>query len=190
MALKNCTDNKTPYEQLITEHSTVALRMARRLIRSWGIQLDGDEVRSLANLALCEAAFRYRSEKGASFTTFLYYYLLGHLAKASNSLCEDSRRIQEPETDERSETAAREVQDLDTPLPDEAAIASETYTVLYEALRRLDEIEKRVVLYTCVLGYTVTEAAKELGYSRGHLSRLKHAALRDIESYFGLGLCA
>ena len=52
--------------------------------------MPADEVDSIVDLALCEAARRYSPDKGAAFMTFFFYHLRGHLVRAVAKAAQNS----------------------------------------------------------------------------------------------------
>ena len=58
-----------------------ARKLARSILRRWNARLDLNEVDSIVDLSLCEAAARFSPDMGASFMTFLFYHLRGNLIR-------------------------------------------------------------------------------------------------------------
>lgn len=69
-------------EKLILDHRENGRKLARSVLRKWRARLSLEEVDSIVDLTLCEAAKRYRPDKGACFMTFLFYHLRGYLVRA------------------------------------------------------------------------------------------------------------
>lgn len=53
-----------------------------------------------------------------------------------------------------------------------------------DALRRLSDVERKIILAVYTIGYTQQELASRLGYSRRHISRLHRAALKKMQHAF------
>ena len=68
-------------EDLITQSRLKARKLARSILRKWNARLDLQEVDSIVDLSLCEAAHRFDPSVGASFMTFLFYHLRGNLIR-------------------------------------------------------------------------------------------------------------
>ena len=66
---------------LIVEHRTVGLRLAQRILSRWQMRLCFDELTSLVDLSLCEAAAQFQENRGAQFSTFLFYYIRGNIVQ-------------------------------------------------------------------------------------------------------------
>ena len=52
---------------LILEHRVSARRMAKRILRKWRASLHLDDLYSVVDTALCEAALRFDPERGVQF---------------------------------------------------------------------------------------------------------------------------
>ena len=66
---------------LILEHRVSARRMAKSILRKWRASLHLDDLYSVVDTALCEAALRFDPERGVQFVSFLFYHLHGLLVK-------------------------------------------------------------------------------------------------------------
>lgn len=62
--------------------------------------------------------------------------------------------------------------------------AREDRVLVDSALRRLSEVERKIILAVYASGYTQNELAEKLGYSRRHISRLHRAALKKMHHAF------
>ena len=67
---------------LILTYRDKALKMTRGFLKKWGSHIDEDELISVSDLSLCEAASRFDESRNVSFITFLFYYIKGNLVKA------------------------------------------------------------------------------------------------------------
>jgi DNA-directed RNA polymerase sigma subunit (sigma70/sigma32) len=70
---------------LIESHVEVAQKLAMNLMKRWNSRLPKEEVKSLANVALCEAAARFDETRGVKFVTYLFYFVKGQLGVAITS---------------------------------------------------------------------------------------------------------
>ena len=69
-------------DALIVNHRENGRKLARSLLRRWRVRMAPEETDSIVDLTLCEAAHRFCPDRGASFMTFFYYHLRGHLVRA------------------------------------------------------------------------------------------------------------
>ena len=67
--------------ELVLSHREAGRKVARSILRKWRANIPEDELNSMVDLALCEAAMRFDPEKGAQFLTFLFYHIRGHLIR-------------------------------------------------------------------------------------------------------------
>lgn len=177
-------------EELILEYRANARKLSRSILRRWHARLDLEELDSLVDLALCEAASRYNPEKGASFMTFLYYHLRGTLVRAvdaaanANVVPAADYEIDELasgyETDAGTGAAvdiADALSNHEYQLPDEALYRKELANLSNVACSKLDELEQAVIYRLYVQEEPLVDIARSLGYSRCHISRVKKRAL-------------
>ena len=76
--------------ELILGHRENGRKLARSMLRRWRVRMSPEEIDSIVDLTLCEAARRYCPNRGASFMTFFYYHLRGHLVRAVASAAQAS----------------------------------------------------------------------------------------------------
>ena len=57
-------------ERLILDHRDNGKKLARSILRRWRVRMPAEEVDSIVDLTLCEAAKRYRPEEGRQFHDF------------------------------------------------------------------------------------------------------------------------
>jgi RNA polymerase sigma factor (sigma-70 family) len=149
--------------------------MTRALARKINCRLLEDELLSLADMALCEAARSYDPSKGAVFTTYLYYFIRGKLL----ALISEQKKIAESLSSyalERRTLHGVDKQKLLSESLEEKLLIKELRSCLKELPKREQEVIKSVFLYE----QTVTEAARVLGFSRGHVSRVKSAGVAKL----------
>lgn len=63
----------------------------------------------------------------------------------------------------------------------------ETALVLEEAVKRLDEVERKMIYYKYYLDFTVRETASETGISKSAVQRLTASAEKKLKSLLGEG---
>ena len=62
-------------EKLIIANRGAAFNLARYFVHRWAIRMDQEELRSIADISLCEAALRFKPSMGSKFTTYLFFYV-------------------------------------------------------------------------------------------------------------------
>ncbi|MGI6681336.1 MAG: sigma-70 family RNA polymerase sigma factor [Bdellovibrionota bacterium] len=190
--------------KLILNHREQAIKMAKSILKKWGSYLDDDEIISTSDLSLCEAASRFDESKNASFITFLYYYLKGNLIKAIthsatiNGLDRDAYLDRIGKSD--SILAKEKLQDaLNSEIADatigssskspvENILKEELYSLSKEAYLKLDDIERSVIEKIYFKGQQVMQVAKELGYSRCHISRIRKRSIEVLQNFINVEL--
>lgn len=186
-------------EALILDHRANARKLSRSILRRWHARLDLQELDSLVDLALCEAARRYNPNKGASFMTFLFYHLRGCLVRAVdaaanvNTIPASDFEIAELSSDYSNDSykngafkagSANEISDAlcnhEYMLPDEQLYKKEMTGLSNVACEHLDDLEREVVYRIYALEQPLVDIARNLGYSRCHISRVKRKALEVL----------
>jgi RNA polymerase sigma factor (sigma-70 family) len=186
-------------EALVTKYRLKARKLGRSILRTWHSRLDLEEVDSVVDLSLCEAVRRFDPTKGASFMTFLYYHLKGNLVRAvaiaanSHSVPlfnpEDLEGVVAPEDQHfmghqfRTLTAAEVSEALtgaEAPLPDEVLWKKELGSKSHEAFLKLDLLEREIIQRIYIAEEQIMDIARDLGYSRCHVSRVKKRALETL----------
>ena len=88
---KTSTLTSEQREQLILDHRSCAVKLSAYFLKKWGSFIEHDELQSLSDIALCEAALRYRTDKGAQFQTLLFFYVKNVIIKEIKARkCADS----------------------------------------------------------------------------------------------------
>ncbi|MEZ4754342.1 MAG: sigma-70 family RNA polymerase sigma factor [Bdellovibrionota bacterium] len=185
---------KLDRDMMILEFREKARKLGRSILRKWHARLDLQEVDSVVDLSLCEAALRYDPTKGASFITFLFYHLRGNLIRTISTAAAHSAvpaGFQEWEEGYTSEDSAYrsanaiEIADAltgnEVERPDEIYFSKQLNNLREEACLRLDPLEQEVIERIYIKGEQLLEIAKSLGYSRCHISRVKKKALEVLE---------
>lgn len=175
--------------QMVLAHQSMGVRLAWKFLSSWHIRLEPDEVKSLVNLALCEAALRFDFNRGVTFRTFFFYHLRGILIKHITVLYRNSilyvSRSSASSSDEdyiprSSELWFSPLVDRDTP---ETLLCSQQISQrLKDVCAELDPVEQQVITRHFYFGESLHDIARELDYCRCHLSRVKSKALKSLAS--------
>lgn len=186
-------------EMLILEHRVQARKLSRSILRRWRSRLDLEELDSLVDIALCEAAAKFNPNKGASFMTFYFYHLHGFLVKAidqscnSNTVPASSAEIAELPSDYNSISIKNGVHRVGTAndvvnalsnkqylLPDEMLYKKEISEISSDSCKALTDLQKEVLYRIYNLDESTVDIAGELGYSRCHISRVKRKAFEHL----------
>ena len=180
-------------EELVLKYRLKARKLGRSILRKWHARLDLQEVDSIVDLSLCEAVKRFNPTKGASFMTFLYYHLRGNLIRSVTYAAtanvvpgkEAEEDVKNNSSQQRSVSALEIAEALsggERVLPDEVLLKKELVEMSKTACDRLDDLEREVITRIYLGGQQLMDIAKELGYSRCHISRVKKKALDSLYS--------
>ncbi len=190
-------------EEMILEYRANARKLSRSILRRWRSRIDLEELDSLVDLALCEAAERYDASKGASFMTFLFYHLRGCLVRAvdtaanANTISAADYEIEglmsgmiAPVDSQESGLVAgadmfHELTNEEYLSPDELLYKREVAEISNQACAKLDELEQEVIYRLFVQEEQLVDIARSLGYSRCHISRVKKRALDVLHAQLG-----
>ena len=179
-----CLLNRNEREQLILAHQEFAENIAWKILKRWQVRLERDDIRSAAALALCAAAQTFDSSRGIAFSTLLFHHvrgvLLKHIARSAKQqqVREAAQRVfNDPEV---SDAETEVVKPNHFPAPDAALLADEKRLQCQRALQELVPLERQVMEEWMYEGKSIVEIAKTLGYSRGHVSRIKTFALSKL----------
>ena len=185
-------------EELIIQNRSRARKLARSILRKWHSRLDLEEVDSIVDLSLCEAAQRFNPQIGAGFMTFLFYHLRGNLIRAvtiaatANTIpIAEVNMLSGNESDRdfsgrkgKSLMNAVEVAGAlcgnEYVSPDEALSKKELIKISQNARENLDYLEKEVIERIYMNEEQLLDIAYDLGYSRCHISRIKRKALEAL----------
>ncbi len=188
---------KQDFDALVLTHRDNGRKLGRSILRRWRVRMPTDEIDSIVDLALCEAAQRYSSEKGASFMTFFFYHLRGHLVRAVARAAQSSNIFMA-----FGESAGMDVGDWhdvdaealwgylpDTSVfgnrevetPEQNVIQNETIKECRKAVSKLDNLEQQILHRSFTEEQPLVDIAKSLGYSRCHISRVKKSALDQLK---------
>lgn len=194
-------------ENLILEHRELGRKIATKLLRGWKIRLTAEEIASIVDITLCEAANNFDDSKGTQFSTYYFYYLRGNLvttieknvgaqkihaaAKHCASVHSSSGTrpaIQLGETECETQVKASlnlepemlGMRDVET--PEDAFLGKEKRSFVREALEKLDPLERLVIQGLYFSGESVQAVARKLGYSRVQVSRIQKQAFSKLRS--------
>jgi RNA polymerase sigma factor (sigma-70 family) len=178
------------YQDLVMENQNKAQKLCYALARRWGIKLPLEELKSAANLALCEAASRYRPMKNASFVTYLFPFIKGALAQSAwaqkslnHAQHEDLESLAKAsdcavETDHESKEFSSLASKPEISSPEHQAWIFELNKYCRQVLKHLNQLERRVMLESHVAEQKMAVLARHLGYSRGYFFSVRQVALR------------
>lgn len=188
---------------LILNHRENGRKLARSILRRWRVRLPSEEIDSLVDLALCEAAPRYSPKHGASFMTFLFYHLRGHMVRAVARSAHDTNvplaMAKAAGIDASdwahlgTEVAISFLPDYvvfgqnDNETPESLMLRQQKIDGCRDACAQLDSLEREVVLRSFDDEEPLVDIAKNLGYSRCHISRVKRSALDRLKLLLGKG---
>ena len=179
-------------EELVLKYQEKARKIAFSILRRWRARIDLQEVHSVVDLSLCEAVKNFNPNRGANFTTFLFYHLRGNLIRTVTSLAKHGSvpltEMEGSEREGRREThgvSAAEVAEAltsrDGLSPDEFLMKKELLEASREACAKLDPLEREVLERVFINEEQLTDVANSMGYSRCHISRVKRKALEALE---------
>ena len=190
------------YEDLIINHRENGRKLARSLLRRWRVTMPAEEIDSVVDLTLCEAALRFDKTKGASFITFLFYHLRGHLVRAVAAAASESNVFMAlaasagvdvhdwaTASSEGIEDVWALVPELETSLhrdaesPENSLLKREKQGICNAACEKLDALEREIIERSYIQDEALVDIAKSLGYSRCHVSRVKKRALDRLKEH-------
>ena len=177
-------DSKVTYHDIILANREVALKMAFGMVRRMGIEMSRDEITSLSDMAICEAALRYRPMPDASFSTYSYYFLKAEIRKELKMhLHATLENNAHPEF--QSEDSSSEESYVETRVSAKQEMCPERRLQAKEVVRSLtvlNPVEQTILLSSVYQKKPISEMAQELGYSRGHLFAIKKLVERKVRA--------
>jgi len=183
--------------ELILNHRENGRKLARSILRRWRVRMPAEEIDSIVDLSLCEAARRYSSERGASFMTFFFYHLRGHLVRSvaraaqGNNVFLAFARNAGVDTDEWPNLPTEVLwsympdyllfgqRDIET--PEHVLMRREKISQCRSACDQLDNLEREIIDRSFSNEQPLVDIARSLGYSRCHISRVKKSALDRLK---------
>ncbi len=186
------------YEQLVLEHRDNGKKLARSMLRKWRVRMPAEEIDSIVDLTLCEAASRFCSDKGASFMTFFFYHLRGNLVRAVTTAAHASNVFLALTQNEENESTsdwtftrhdvlrlylADQLNEKHNEIenPETLVMQKEREAICRKACSELDELEQTVLIRSYKDDESLVDIARSLGYSRCHISRVKKRALERLK---------
>jgi RNA polymerase sigma factor (sigma-70 family) len=151
-------------------------------MRSWHLRLSPEELQSLADLALCEAAHRFHPHRNTLFSSYLFLCVrrLAHrtlsdqIRQARVQSALDRTALPEGRTVE----AVEDVSDHGS--PEQVYVRSQARDKLRQALSTLDARERDVISALYLREATVTDLARTRGCSRMYIYTLRRRALARL----------
>lgn len=183
--------------RLILDHRENGRKLARSLLRRWHARMNPEEVDSIVDITLCEAALRYSPNHGASFMTFFFYHLRGCLVRAVagavNATNLTYALAHQPSSESFDNNHASGADSFVYPefntfgvqfseSPEQLLIQKETQQTCRKACEQLDELENEVIIRSFENQESLVDIARSLGYSRCHISRVKKKALSRLSA--------
>ena len=171
---------------LVEDHYESGKRLAWSFLNKWRVRIEEDEVTSITGAALCEAANRFKPELGVNFKTFLFYYLRGMLLKEITKRVTDSKmrvpvaHLNEANDDARGISLENYYQVDQDSNPENMLDQKQRIELCREATAGLDALEQKVLEQFFGEDESVVDIAKNLGYCRCHISRVKSKALSSL----------
>jgi RNA polymerase sigma factor (sigma-70 family) len=181
-------------EKLIIENRVSAQKMGYSILKRWNVHIEKEELNSVIDYALCDAAMRYIPNKGASFLTYFYYHLRGHLVRLVAELTMENSMFIKPETNTTLdydndlvnkyylESIVYNKSDL-IDSPESTVIREEELNNCSSSMNRLDKLEQEV-LTRIYNNESLVKVARSLGYSRCHISRIKKESLLKLKAIY------
>jgi len=173
-------------EKLIVENRDHGYRLAWKFLHHWRIRLQEDDVRSIVGIALCEAAHRFRTTFQTSFRTFLFYHLRGLLLREVGDQIKQ-RNLHRPMPtflgDDDQEALSLEFQSLtfvEYRTPEKLIQRKQIIDLCRDACDKLDELERVVLTRHFIEEHSLNDIARDMGYCRCHISRVKNRALSKM----------
>ena len=182
--------------QRIIEHREIGRKLACRLLREWRVQLNSDDLDSIVDLTVCEAAGRFDESRGVRFTTFLYHYMRGNLLRTIEDIVAQKRAVQAaaysasagrnerfdledcPELSDSLDPDAMKPQGFDT--PEEYMLRRERISMVGRVCAKLRAEEQFVIAKMFFEGSSHQQVGAELGLSKRDVLALQKRALESL----------
>lgn len=187
--------------RLVLKYRVTAQKMAKNLLKKWRAHLPAEDLKSLVDLSLCEAAARFSLDFGTQFPTYLFYFIRGNLIKTMAEAQKGQRLVNLGEDNDHIRQNQEEATGLLFPMPGTPLSeyienrAQETWLLKKEKIRlckeakvHLTELERQVLERVYFHDMSIPQVASHLGRSSSNISRLKKRALsrlhRKMSSYY------
>lgn len=193
-------------DQLVEEHQHLVPRIAKKAYNyalSVGVcSVDRDDITSLVQEGLLRAAETFRPDRGASFSSYAWLRVMGHIKdelRKGDYLTRRERQVVQAflRGDEISGqreryaarlAAQRQVASFDPALglanADSTEGAALTVELVNEALRYLSPMERAVLSYRYLHGMSVSAVAALMHVSDGRISQITKAVQRRLQEAF------
>lgn len=180
-------------DQLVMNNREQARKLGCSMLRRWNIKIDLEELYSIVDLSLCEAAKHFNPKKKVSFITFLFYHLKGNLVRTiAQAVNKTATPYDFKDEDFESGVVGHESinpgdfaesigSNFELMRPDAALYKEELFSIGFQACERLDPLEKEVIYNVILHEEQVTEIAKQLNFSRCYISKIKTQALSKLK---------
>jgi RNA polymerase sigma factor (sigma-70 family) len=195
--MKRTKAQERKISELILGHRDNGRKLARSILRRWRVRMPTDDIDSIVDLALCEAAERYSAEKGAAFMTFFFYHLRGHLVRTVTRAAQASQLFLAFARSSGVDTTQwqTEVTDVSWSVapdhfmfgqkegvtPENELLRKEKIEQCRGAVSKLDLLEQEILTRSFADEEALVDVARSLGYSRCHISRVKKSALDRLK---------
>jgi len=180
-------------EKLVIDNRLSAQKLGYSILRRWGVRIEKEELHSVIDYALCDSAIRYVPNKGASFPTYFYYHLRGHLIRlvADLKLASTTYAQLSSDSSDSDQTTIMHSNFIPpviakselTNSPECLVIKEEELNNCSSSVAKLDKLEQ-AVLTRIYNNEPLTRVARSLGYSRCHVSRIKQQALNKLKAIY------
>ena len=176
-------------DELIVSNRDHGKRLAWSFLTSWRVKLPQDEVVSIVGAALCEAANRFDPDKGVAFRTFFFYHIRGMLLKEISRVIQDQKTFFVTPASIGGDSDGTDLfvlahwgsPRMDQNNPERIIERRQRASACWEACSQLDSLEQEVLVRSFVQDEPLVQIAKDLGYCRCHISRVKSRALSKLK---------
>ncbi len=185
--------SKEEMDLIVTEHQVHGNKLAWGFLKGWQVRMSPDEVTSIVGMALVEAATRFDPSRGVAFKTFFFYHLRGMLLREITRLVNQSKikmhiptsvdSVVRKKTEDSKDTNLSLYLGVDNKTPEMIAQENQVSSICNAALKKLDDLEKMVIQRHYIEDEPLKEIAKDLGYNRCHMSRVKSKALAKLHVF-------
>lgn len=192
--LEKRSERRSEICTLVVSHRASGRKIAKSILRKWHAHIAEDDLNSLVDLALCEAALRFNADYGTQFVTFLFYHVRGHLIKNVAQAKKDKDFKQVFSTRDLSEdviglTPREEVNSFfieqeeksEKTDPESLVSLKQQIEICSEAQSKLSKLDSEVIRRCFLDGEQVIDVSKDLGLSRHYVSRIKTRALKKLK---------
>ena len=191
---KKITSNKLSQGEFILKARERAHKLGFTLLRRWGCTMPREDVLSIVDLALCEAASRYQECPQAEFMSYAFYFIKGELIRTIAQRKKISVEILESallrEDDEQSSPFENklhaESSAISCDTPEKLSYRAQLRLACNQALSSISEAERAVLWASAVEERKMNHVAKKLGYSRGHLFAIRKSAVDNARKHLEL----